>query len=321
MSFSSGVKGELAAMELGNACCRLSELAGIMMASGSMHLANGGVQAEIATESPVIARRVYRLIRSIYTAHPRIEQHERHRLNRNYSYRVVVSDGPTAQRMLTEIGVLGSGNVNIGIMPGLVRLSCCQGAFIRGLFLGCGSMSDPGKSYHLELVLEDEQLAHSTASLLAGSDISARVVMRHGRHVIYIKEADQISGFLVLAGAHSHMLTFEGIRVEKGVRNSVNRVVNCDTANVEKTVRASGRQVDNIRLIARHMGLRGLPGGLREAAEARLENPDATLERLSEIMGGVSKSGLHHRFGRLDEIANEIKIEEGLNDDSQEIDD
>lgn len=320
MSFAAGVKEELAALAVGNACCQLSELAGMTMAAGSMHLVNGGVQAVIATDNPVIARRMYKIIKSLYTVPPMIEKHERHRLNRNFSYRVVLSDDAAARRMLTDIGVLGSGDVTIGIKPELVRLSCCEGAFLRGLFLGCGSMSDPGKAYQLEMVLEDEQLAHSAAALMAGADINARIARRSGKHVIYIKEADNISGFLVQTGAHSQMLRFESIRVEKGVRNSVNRVVNCDTANVEKAVRASGRQLDNIRLIERDRGLKGLPKGLREAAEARMENPDATLERLSEIMGGVSKSGLNHRFRKIDELASELKQSEGTTDEPKKTD-
>lgn len=318
MSFAAGVKEELAALAVGNACCQLSELAGITLAAGSMHLAGGGVQAEVSTESPAIARRVYKLIKSLYGVQPAIEQHERHRLNRNFSYRVVLSDDAAARRMLSDIGVLGGGDVTIGIKPELVRLSCCEGAFLRGLFLGCGSMSDPGKAYHLELVLEDEQLAHSAAALLAGAYINARIIRRGSKHVIYIKEADNISGFLVQTGAHSQMLRLESIRVEKGVRNSVNRVVNCDTANVEKAVRASGRQLDNILLIERHGGLASLPKGLRAAAEARLDNPDATLERLSEIIGGVSKSGLNHRFRKIEELASELKCKEGSGDESEE---
>jgi cell division protein WhiA len=321
MSFSAVVKEEMAGLALGNACCVLSELAGITLVSGSMHLSGGGMQAEITTESPAIAKRVYKLIKTLYGARAQIEQHERHRLNRNFSYRVALADTAIVRRMLTEIGVLGNGEVDIAIKPELVRLTCCQGAFLRGMFLGCGSMSDPSKSYQLELVVEDEQLAHSAAAMLSGADISARIAQRNNKHVVYIKEADHISDFLVMTGAHTQMLKFEGIRVEKGVRNSVNRVVNCDTANVEKSVRAAGRQLDNIRLIAKYGGLAILSVGLREAAEARLDDPDATLERLSGIMGGVSKSGLNHRFRKIEEIATEIKAREGLFDEPEEIND
>ena len=310
MSFSSGIKNELAGLPLGSACCKLSELAGIMLSAGSMHLAGGeGMKAEIATESLPIARRVYRLFRLLYAADPQIERHERHRLNRNMRYHVTLSDS-AARRMLTDIGVLGGGDVFIGIKPELVRLSCCEGAFLRGLFLGCGSVSDPEKGYHLELVLEDEQFARSAVALMAGVELGARVTQRNGSPVAYIKDADHISRFLALTGAHAGMLKFESVRVEKGMRNSVNRVVNCDTANADRTVRASGRQLDSIRLIDSHGGLGSLPAGLREAAEARLDNPDATLEKLAEDMGGISKSGLNHRFRRLEGMAVEIRLRE-----------
>lgn len=312
MSFATGVKEELAGLPLGGECCRRAELAGVVLAAGSLHLKAGGLQAEVVTDSPAIARRVYKLVKSLYGGHPMIEQRERHRLNRVYSYRVVVSPDAAARRMLEDVGILGRGDVTIGIRPDLVRLSCCEGAFLRGLFLGCGSMSDPGKGYRLDLVLQDEQLARSAASLLAGADIKARLSPREGSTALYVKEADHISAFLAMAGAHAGMLRLESVRVEKGVRNTVNRVVNCDTANLGKATRASAEQTDDILLIARTFGLESLPVALRETAGARLDNPDATLERLSELLGHVSKSGLNHRFRRIGRIADDIRNKEGF---------
>jgi DNA-binding protein WhiA len=271
------------------------------------------VQAVVTTESPAIARRVYRLIKALYGARAQLEQHERHRLNRNFSYRVTLTDDAVARRMLTDAGMLGGEG---GIPATLVRKSCCEGALLRGLFLGCGSMSDPGKGYHLELVVGDEALAQGICALLTGSDIRARVLTRRGKAIVYIKEAEHVSEFLVLSGAHVSMLRFENVRVEKNVRNKVNRVVNCDTANLEKTVQASARQIESIRVIERTQGLSSLPQGLRDAAEARLENPDATLEIIAELLGGVSKSGLNHRFLRLEKMANDItaKSRQSLNE-------
>ncbi len=318
MSFSAGVKEELAGLPLGNPCCRRAELAGVMLSAGSMHLRAGGLQAEVSTESPVIARKVFKLIKSLYGIQPAMVQSERHRLNRNYSYRVTIEDSTAARRVLEDVGALNSGEIaGDGVQANLVRLSCCEGAFLRGLFLGCGSMSDPGKGYHLELVLEDEQLARSAVALLAGAEINARIVVRSGKQVIYIKEADHVSGFLATIGAHGQMLTFESIRVEKGVRNTVNRVVNCDTANMDKALRAAAAQVENILLIERVSGLQKLPETLRHTAEARLENPDATLERLGELIG-VSKSGLNHRFRKIADMAEEIRTREEYQHDHKE---
>lgn len=318
MSFSAGIKEELAGLAPGRACCMLPELAGLARSSGSMLLSGGGLRAEVATESPAIARRAYRLVKALYGAAPAMEMHERRRLNRDFSYRVVLADAAAARRLLTDIGALGESGLSGGILPGLVRLSCCQGAFLRGLFLGCGSISDPEKGYRLEFVLEDEQLAHGAAALLAGVDIGARVALRGGKHVAYVKDAEGISAFLALTGAHTGMLRFEGVRVEKTVRNAANRLVNCDTANADRTVRASGRQLDGIRLIEARVGLEGLPRSLREAARARLENPDATLERLAEVMGTVSKSGLNNRLRRIDRIAGEIRRREETGDGPKE---
>lgn len=317
MSFAAGVKEELAGVPLGNPCCRRAELAGVMLSAGSMHLRSGNLQAEVSTESPVIARKVFKLIKSLYGIQPAMEQRERHRLNRNYSYRVTIEDGAAARKVLEDVGALDNTGMISGVRADLVRLSCCEGAFLRGLFLGCGSMSDPGKGYHLELVLEDESLAQSAVSLLAAAEINARIAVRNGKQVIYIKEADHVSGFLATIGAHSQMLRFESVRVEKGVRNTVNRVVNCDTANMDKALRAAATQVENILLIEREGGLARLPESLRQTAEARLENPDATLERLGEMIG-VSKSGLSHRFRKIAELAEDIRSREVFIYDNQE---
>lgn len=311
LSFSASVKEELTKFAEEGDCCRRSELAGIVLGCGSMHVISGGLQAVVTTESPAIARRVYRLIKALYGARAQLEQHERHRLNRNFSYRVTVIEDDVSRKMLRDVGMLDSEG---GIPQGLVRKCCCEGAFLRGVFLGCGSMSDPGKGYHLELVVGDEALAHDVSALLAGAEINARVLTRRDKAIVYIKEAEHVSQFLVLSGAHVSMLRFENVRVEKNVRNKVNRVVNCDTANMEKTVLAAARQIENIRVIERAQGLASLPQGLRDAAEARLENPDATLETIVELLGGVSKSGLNHRYLRLEKLANDIKAKEGVFD-------
>ena len=319
MSFSSMVKEEMTGLTLeGEGCCTQSELAGIVLASGSIHLQQGALQAGVTTESPNIARRVYRLVKLLYGVAPEIEQHERHRLNRNFSYSVVLSEDGTARKLLEDCGLLGS--VQGTIPQKLVRKSCCRNALLRGLFLGCGSMSDPGRGYHLELVFENEALAAAAEGLLEAEDINARAMPRKGRQVVYLKGADHISAFLALTGAHAHMLKLEGIRVEKGVRNTVNRVVNCDTANLEKTLAAAQRQVECIRRIEETRGLASLPESLRAAAEARLEHPDGSLDVIAELLGGVSKSGLNHRFKRLEQIAAELTTREEPVDEPQDFD-
>ncbi len=318
MSFSANVKEEMTGLPLeGYGCCAQSELAGVVLAAGSLHRKDGVLRAEITTESPNIARRVYRLIKRLYGVAPEIEQHERRRLNRNFSYSVVLGHDTAARKLLVDCGLLGGEG---SIPRALVRKSCCRNALLRGLFLGCGSMSDPGRGYHLEMVFDSEERAAAVVALLGVEDINARSMARRGRQVVYVKEADHISQFLVLTQAHTHMLAFEGIRVEKGVRNSVNRVVNCDTANLEKTLAAAERQADSIRCIERLRGLASLPESLRQAAEARLENPDASLDALAAILGGVSKSGLNHRFKRLMEIAADLTAEEEPVDEPQELD-
>ena len=193
-------------------------------------------------------------------------------------------------------------------LKGTLKEQCCRRAFLRGAYLCVGSMSNPGKSYHLEFDCIDEKEADILLELTAAFDIPAKVARRKKYYVVYIKEGSAICDMLNIMGAHVSLMDFENHRIVKEVRNSVNRKVNCETANIAKTVNAAAGQVRDIMLIQERTGLSELPKNLREIAQLRLEYQEATLQELGELLTPpVGKSGVNHRLRKLSEIAESMR--------------
>jgi hypothetical protein len=200
--------------------------------------------------------------------------------------------------------------INAGWDMRLLRKLCCRKAYLRGAFLGGGSVSKPEGEYHLELVTGNLDFAKTMMRVLKSFDLIAKLTDRKQDFVVYLKGGDEITSLLRVIGAHNALFTFENVRVVKDMRNKVNRLVNCETANLEKTVNAAVRQVENIHAIDRHLGLGRLPKTLRETAELRLEYPEATLQELVDLSGGrISKSGINHRMRKLEQIALSLERE------------
>ena len=190
----------------------------------------------------------------------------------------------------------------------LVQNVCCKRAFIRGAFLASGSMSDPNKSYHFEIVCNDETKAGQLRQIMNCFDLEAKIVERKNYYVVYIKEGAKIVDALNVMEAHVCMMKLENIRIVKEMRNSVNRRVNCETANINKTVSAAVKQVEDILYIKEHMGFSNLSDSLRQMAELRLREPDAPLKDLGTMLNPpVGKSGVNHRLRKLSNIANELR--------------
>ena len=169
------------------------------------------------------------------------------------------------------------GNLEEPVNPLLIKNSCCQRAFLRGAYLAVGSMSDPNKAYHLEFVCTTEDKARQLQGLIQGFGIEAKIVVRKKYYVVYLKEGSGIVDLLNVCEAHVALMNLENLRILKEMRNSVNRRVNCETANITKTVNAASRQIDDIEYIRDHYGLQKLPESLRQMAKVRLEYPDAPL--------------------------------------------
>lgn len=195
----------------------------------------------------------------------------------------------------------------------LIKNACCQRAFLRGAFLASGSMSDPEKSYHLEIVCTRLAQAEQIREILQGFQVEARIVQRKKYQIVYLKDGTGIADFLNIVEAHISLMQFENYRILKEMRNSVNRRVNCETANISKTVNASTRQVDDILLLQQKYGFDKLPESLREMAEVRLTYPDAPLRELGGYLNPpVGKSGVNHRLRKLSELAEKVREREGI---------
>ncbi|MBR1478539.1 MAG: DNA-binding protein WhiA [Lachnospiraceae bacterium] len=288
MSFSQDVKEELSE-HIGNARhCQLAELAALMHFCGQYgKYADGLYTVGFHTDNPLIVRKGFTLLKKTFNIDVDIRVNE--------------------EQMNEMQSVLGE--LSEPVRPTLIKSSCCQRAYLRGAFLAVGSISDPKKGYHMEFVCEREALAKQLIELMSGFGIEAKTVLRKKYNVVYLKEGESIVDVLNICEAHRSLMELENIRILKDVSNSVNRKVNCETANIKKTVNAAGRQIDDIRYIQENYGFERLPEHLREMAEIRLDNPDATLAELSGLLSGnVSKSGVNHRLRRLSEIADSQRL-------------
>ncbi|PTM56627.1 DNA-binding protein WhiA [Desmospora activa] len=308
MSFASTTKQELTRIET-EPCCQRAELSALVRMNGSIQLGNGDFRLDVATENNAIARRTYSLVKQLYGLQPEVLVRKKVRLKKNNTYvvRIVVD----ADRILQDLSILEKGMKRVdGIHPSLLEKECCRRSYLRGAFLASGSVNNPDSaSYHLEIVSTYQDHSQALCDLMNRYHLHAKWLERKKGFVVYLKEGDKIGEFLNIIGAHQSLFQFEDVRIMKDMRNSVNRLVNCETANLNKTIQAAMRQVENIRLIEREIGLEQLPNRLREVAEARLRYPDVSLTELGQLLPTkkVGKSAINHRLRKLDEMASKLK--------------
>lgn len=313
MSFSADTKNELTHLEPDKKCCMLAEIAGFLRMCGSIHLAGGGkMDIKLSTENPAIARLFIKLIKSYFGAKVDLSIGEAAVMKRGHSYDLTITSDMNAEQILRETGILrvkeGSNYISDGIHSDLIKKRCCKKACLRGIFLGSGVISNPGKGYHLELVCESEYMANDVKKLVNSFGLKSRISKRKNQFVVYLKEGEQIIDFLNILGAHGQLLQYENVRIVREMRNKANRINNCESANVDKTVNTAGRQIETIQFIERTRGLSSLPDKLIQTAKLRLEHPEATLAELAEMMDPpLKKSGINHRLKKLDEIATRIR--------------
>ena len=225
---------------------------------------------------------------------------------------VVITEEMGVRDLLSETGILkeidGIMSLDYRIERHIFDDDSMKRAYIRGAFIGGGSISNPEKTYHLEFVTHSEEYARDLCNLVNSFKLNSKVIQRKNSFIVYIKEGEQIVDLLNIIGAHSSLLEVENIRIMKEMRNNVNRLVNCETANLSKTVNAAVRQVESIKLIQSQIGLQRLPENLREVAELRLNYPDESLKELGEMLDPpVGKSGINHRLRKIEKIAEELR--------------
>lgn len=314
MSFSSSVKNELCRIEVDDRCCLISELASVIRISGTVKpVRQDIVNIKIVTENAAFARRVFSIIKKLFGIYPEVLIRKGKKLKKHVSYMIVVTDPAKAGQILKATGLPEAGDANgeAGTetagslkMRRIAQKACCRKAFLRGAFLSGGSVTDPEKNYHLEIINKNREMAQNLLKHMGGYGLNAKIIRRKGNFVVYLKEGEDIVDFLNVIGAHSALMELENVRILKEMRNNVNRIVNCETANLGKTVNASLRQIENIKLIKEKIGFGNLPRSLREIAELRLEHSDASLKELGEMLNPpLGKSGVNHRLRKLDRIA------------------
>lgn len=309
MSFSALTKDELARVVGPRLCCRVAELAALAKMDGRIKADDGRYSLQIVTENAAVARKIFSLIKRISDLNAEVLARRETRLRRKNVYVVRIPLQEGVRDLLKKLGInVRTADEGKPVRTSLTRRDCCRRAYLRGAFLGGGSVSSPEGEYHLEIVSGTEKHARYIEKLMQKLNVAARMSAKKNRYVVYLKESEQIVNFLSIIGAHAALLNFESTRIFKDMRNQVNRLVNCETANLNKTVNAAVRQLENIKLISETIGLDSLPPPLKEVAELRLSYPDANLKELGDMCGPrLGKSGANHRLRRLEEIAEEIR--------------
>ncbi|MCI9306037.1 MAG: DNA-binding protein WhiA [Lachnospiraceae bacterium] len=291
MSFSSEIKEELSRQIPGARHCQLAEIAAILGFCGRVTEEEGSVSVlRMHTENPAVARKYFTLLKKTFNIRLDVSARQNKSLKGGHSFEVV-----------------SYGDISV-VKHVLIQNLCCKRAFIRGAFLASGSVSDPEKGYHFEIVCNSLEKANQLCEMIGSFGIEARVTGRKKNHIVYIKEGAQIVDVLNVMEAHVALMNFENIRILKDMRNSVNRQVNCETANLNKTVSAAVKQIEDIQYIKATIGFDQLPEGLIEIAKLRLEQPESTLKELGQMLTPcVGKSGVNHRLRKLSLIAEELR--------------
>lgn len=307
MSYASEVKKELTGITVHEKNAR-AELMALIRMNGSIGLANHAMILNVQTESPAIARRIYSLIKQLYKVESDILVRKKMKLKKNNTY--VVRLRHHVQEILGDLAILDGFQIKERVPLDLLTDDLMIRSYLRGAFLAGGSVNNPETSrYHLEIYSLYEEHNEMIAEMINRYDLNARTTNRRSGYIVYLKEAEKIANFLQLIGATTSMLEFENIRIVRDMRNSVNRLVNCENANMDKVANAANRQVENIMLIEATVGLSSLPEKLRAIAETRLAHQEVSLKELGTLVPGgpISKSGVNHRLRKLNSYADELR--------------
>ena len=310
MSFSQKAKDEAAKLAILNDNSSLAELMAYVRYVSSISFISGKVAVSFRVQKAALARRIFTIIRMIYNTDLDVDISKMTQLKKMNIYTIVLSDTDIVMQMFKDTRLEGFLDVNK--VPSMVRESDeMRRSYLRAAFLAVGSITNPERGYHLEMLFESEFEANEVKELMNVYGLGAKYVRRKENYITYLKGAEAISDFLTVIGAMRAVLSFENIRVVKDVRNNANRRTNCETANIQKTVDASTRQVADIEYIDERLGLENLQGDLRELALLRLDNRDASLAELGRLMSPeLGKSGVNHRLKKLAEMAENLRINE-----------
>ncbi len=303
MSFSLDVKHEVAYLLEGGRHCRIAEIAAIINSCGYINELNAGYGLIIETDNKFVIQKAYDIFANDF----------KHIVKMGTQNKLVIDNTEVINKVLLATGILDkqTNNIDFRIAPLVVKSVCCKKAYIKSTFLTNGSISDPTKSYHLEFVFQNKKYAHEFSCLINNFELKSKVVIRKQKsYIVYLKEGEQIVDLLNIMGAYKSLLKLEDLRIEKEVSNNINRKVNFQSANLNKTISASIKQVEDIDFISRTKGLTYLSPPLEELARLRLEYPEITIKELGEKLSvPLGKSGVNHRLRKLSKIADIIRFE------------
>lgn len=287
MSFSGSVKEELLGHISKSRHCQLAELAAFLNFSGRVIHGKERDFLSFESENEELVRKYFTLAKKTYNIKTSISDVEEREITGNLFHE------------------------DLSVKNSYLQNACCKRAFIRGAFLTSGSMSNPEKAYHFEIVCNREDRAEQLRDIMNSFGMEAKIVSRKRSYVVYLKEGEQIVDILNIMEAPVALMNLENIRILKEMRNSVNRQVNCETANIHKTVSAAVKQIEDIEYLREKVGLEHLPLPLREMAYVRLEHPDAPLKELGTyLVPAVGKSGVNHRLRKLGIMAEDLRVSE-----------
>lgn len=312
MSFSGNVKEELAAHMNVARHCQIAELAAILQFCGGItRKENGESVLCIESENEVVLKKCFTLLRKTFNIEASVLKQDEKKSDKSEHLMIEISDSDIVWTIFQALKMVREDGIFLGfeepVSPMLIKNACCRRAYLRGAYLCVGSMSDPVKGYHLELVTGNERKAFQIQTMIQEFELDAKIIRRKKYFVVYLKEGSNIVDFLNICEAHVSLMQFENERIVKEMRNSINRRVNCETANISKTVNAAAKQIADIEKIRDYYGFANLPDTLREMAEVRMEYPDASLKELGQYLTPVvGKSGVNHRLRKLSEIAEQI---------------
>lgn len=307
MSFAAEVKKELTGLAVQKNLAQ-AELAALIRMNGSLSLNNHQFVLNVQTENVAIARRIFTLLKEHYGVRSELLVRRKMKLKKNNVY--IVRLKQETQKILLDLDIMDGAMFQSHISNEIKQSEKKTRAYLRGAFLASGSVNNPETSrYHLEISSIYEEHNQDICDLLNQFDLNARTLERRNGYITYLKGAEKIADFLTLIGATNSMLKFEDVRIVRDMRNSVNRLVNCETANMNKTIDAASKQIENIHFIEATVGLQSLPEKLQEIAELRIQNPEISLKELGEMIpsGAISKSGINHRIRKINDFADNLR--------------
>ncbi|WP_033168582.1 DNA-binding protein WhiA [Clostridium sp. KNHs205] len=313
MSFSKDVKDELSRQLNPARHCMIAEIAAVISLCGRVLISDKDcITLKIHTENITVARKYFTLIKKTFNINTEISIRQNAYLKMSKMYTLSIADHNNAVKILKATKLMNDSMEiyeNLSAVSNLViQNACCKRAFIRGAFLAAGSMSDPEKTYHFEIVAPNEDKAVQIRDIINTFDIDAKIVTRKKYYVVYVKEGSQIVDLLNIMEAHVALMNLENVRILKEMRNSINRQVNCEAANINKTVMAASKQLEDIRYLKDMIGLGELTEGLEEIALLRLEYPEVSLKELGALLNPpIGKSGVNHRLRKLSILADNLR--------------